>query len=175
MPAALSSVENRPAGKLLAIAPSAAAPVRLWLGSRTHPDEAVLTLHAAFPRNATGKPWKWTAICNRGPLRRPHSRRSRHWHRSYPDLHHLTAKAILCACKPPLRIRGSGELLGVFLGLESLSLNAEASRERLVTGGVSSAPIMDPRHAIPAGSAYVKYPAGAGHLACHLRFRPASC
>jgi hypothetical protein len=156
---ALVRLENRPARKLLAIAPSAAAPVRLWLGSRTQPDEAVLTLARSVSRKCD-----WQTVELDGDL----SIVVR-----YEDLTHagrgtgialtqtytISPKSDFVRLQTTIENQGAWWITGVFLGLESLSLNAEAARERLVTGGVSSAPIMDPRHAIPAGSAYVKYPA----------------
>ena len=138
---ALVRLENRPAGKLLAIAPSAAAPVRLWLGSRTHPDEAVLKLARSVSQKC-----HWQTVEVDGELLNS-------WSTTKTSLSAVAALALaltqtytispksdVVRLQTTIENQGAWWITGVFLGLESLSLNAEASRERLVTGGVSSAP-----------------------------------
>ena len=138
---------------MLELKPSAAAPIRLWLGTRENPDQQVIAISRSsgypcdFRVQRSGEDVSFVFQWNLSGVA-------------------LTQSWTLAPNEEAIRLRttidnrGAHWITGLFLGLEGLALSPNPETESLQTGGVSGKSIADPRHSLAAGTAFVKYPAG---------------
>ncbi len=158
---ALAQIENPAAGRSLAIAAASPAPVRIWIGSRSEPDQGEIVIARSTPRACA---WKRQESGGEVSLAV--------WYEDLVDRGHGTGIALtqtytlapgedFVRLRTSIENRGSWWITGLFLGLESLVMNEDGTREQLAPGLVWSEPVRDPRHNLPAGSGFVPYPAGS--------------
>jgi hypothetical protein len=153
---ALLYLHNKVTGRQLRISPEAAAPLRLWVGTRGAANQAEAVISRSRPQAMDYQFSAWgedISLCL-------------HWENlaggksqtgvAVTQTLTLSAEDDYARIRTRLVNRGYLWVTRLFLGLEALILNPDPKAEILVAG----TEYVNPRGSLPAGSAYVKYPAG---------------